>query len=82
MSLVDDSLVPWDVGVGVIAPSERGINNSSKGTESGVVVNVDLHVFVRPGAIDVVGEETVIPCKVSTNGFGVGIEEDLVRVES
>lgn len=82
MGLIDNSLVPWDVGMSIIAPSEGGINDSAKRTMGSIVGSVDLEVLVEAVAIDVIREETVVPCEISANGFGIGIEEHLVAVES
>ena len=78
VQLVDHGVVPRGAGVGVVAPREEGVGHHRPGDVGGRVAPVALVV----GAARAVAEDGLVPVEAAVDGQGVGVDEQLGRVEA
>ena len=76
--LVDDAAVEADAGRSVVAPAEGAVDDAGLEVVGGAVALVIGEVV--PG-LHLVAEQGRVPLELADDGFGVGIEQELVGVE-
>src|SRR5690348_3339782 len=76
----DDRLFPRDLRPAVLTPSESGFDNLAFRNETGVVASVERQI-VAFGS-DAISENGIVPTQFALEHLSVGIEQQLVRVES
>ena len=79
VALVDDRLVPGDSRKAVVAPRERVVHDHALGHASRAVPGVEDLILL--GVSDPVSEHDVARFDLAADRFGVGIEQELVKVE-
>ena len=80
VGLVDDALVPFAAGAPVAAPGKGGVHHLTFGQPSGVVAPVEAEVGVARA--DAVAEMRVCPFQIAHEISGIGVDKELVRVET
>src|SRR5262245_39947414 len=80
MHLIDDGPVPGNVELPISAPGERLVNDDALGDAPGIVSGIERQISLV--IADPVAKHRVRPFDHSGNGFRVGIEEQLVRIEA
>jgi hypothetical protein len=78
--LVDDGLVPGPLPRPRAAPGEGGVDDLAFWHEGGAVALVERQVLLR--IADHVAEQRVVPLQGAMQPLGVGIDQQLVRVEA
>ncbi len=78
VQLVDHGVVPRGAGMGVVAPREEGVGHHRPGDMGGGVAPVALVV----GPARAVAEHGLVPVEAAVDGQGVGVDEQLGRVEA
>src|SRR5262249_13014461 len=77
---IDNRVMPGDVGGRVVAPTKRGIHHHTLGEAWRTVAGIQAEV--RLGVADGIAKQGVTPANGAGNGFGIGIEEQLRRIEA
>ena len=77
--LVDHGLVPRDAWRAIVPPGECRIDHHALGRMGGAVARVQTEVGIRMPYL--VSEQGVVPLDRPVDGFGVGVQEQLVRIE-
>ena len=80
VGLVDDRVLPRHLRQPVVPPLEPVLDDGAERGERRAVARVEAEVLVR--VADLVAEEAVVPPDGAADALGVGVEEDLVRVEA
>ena len=80
VALVDQGAAPGHVRRPIIAPRERALDHEALGHDARAVALVEAQV--DGGVADLVPEDLVRGVHRAGNGFGVRIDEQLVRVEA
>ncbi len=80
MGLVDDRALPGDLRRPIIAPGEGGIDHHAFGHARGIVPPVDGQVLAPPA--DPVAEMGIGPAKRPREVPGIGVDEQLGRIEA
>ena len=78
--LVDDRQFPRDGGTALASPSEGGVDHPAFRNKGGAVPLVEAEVLV--GMVEGVGEQLRAPFEAANELLGVGIDQQLVRVEA
>ena len=79
VDLVDDRVGERGIGRAIACPVEVAVDHDGFGDAVGGVLVVALEVIA---AGDVVGEDGGLPVDVASDGLGVGVDEELGRVEA
>ena len=79
VGLVDDGTIPRRLRMAVVVPGERVVDDDAFGHSSGAIGVVDLEIVSRMAHL--VGKERVIPLDLARDRLGVGIDEQLGRIE-
>jgi len=77
VSLIDDSLMPGDVGRRIVGPGEGSVDNRGQGTVGSIIVIIEI-VVVR----EAIAKHRLVPLHVSGHSFGIGVQDHLVSIES
>src|SRR5215831_5319865 len=78
--LVGDRHFPGDRGTALASPSEGGVDHPAFRNKGGAVPLVKAEVLV--GMVEGVGEQLRAPFEAANELLGVGIDQQLVRVEA
>jgi hypothetical protein len=79
MQLIDDGLMPGNIGAAVPLPIKAGIDHLALEHAGCAVATAEAQVL--PGAADAVTELGIAPGDGADNRLGVGVEQQLVRIE-
>ncbi len=79
MGFVNDRLVPRGLRVGILAPGETGIHDTTLVCVAGAVPFVEREVLL--GVADLVAEDRIVPDDPPGQRLRVGIDQELVVVE-
>jgi hypothetical protein len=79
VGLVDDGALPRDAGAALAAPGEGRVHHAAFLDEPRAVALVEGQVVAR---FQLVAEDLRAPDQVADDGAGIGVEEELVRVEA
>src|SRR3954451_1139447 len=80
VGLIDDRVFPWDRWAAVLPPGECRVDDDALGHSTRVVPSIKRQVGAcAAGAISEMG---IAPDEASRQFFGVGVDEELVRVEA
>ncbi len=78
--LVDQRPVHGRAGRPVVAPSKGRIDDGGQRRKRGVIPRIERDICRR--VADLVSEEGIVPTHHSADVFGIGVQEDLVRIET
>ncbi|EXI74697.1 MAG: hypothetical protein AW07_01625 [Candidatus Accumulibacter sp. SK-11] len=80
VQLVDDALMPGNIRAAVPVPVESGIDHLALGHARPAIAAAEAQILV--GTADAVTELGIAPLDGADNRFGVGVEQQLVRIEA
>ncbi len=79
VQLEDDGLFPRDLRAAILTPGESGFDDPALWDIARVVAPVKRQILAR--AADAVGKDSVAPTNSALECFGVGVDQQLVRIE-
>src|SRR5215207_4100996 len=77
MALVDDTGLPWCVEVAIPLPIERRIDDNALGHDHPAVLEIRDQISIWIDTRERITRERVVPADGTTDGPGVGIEQQL-----
>ncbi len=80
VQLVDDGFMPWRSRRMIVVPGERGIDDAAFGHIGGIVAPIHGQILI--GMADPVAEQVVVPAQSSAQFLRVGIDQELLGVET
>ena len=79
VQLVNDGPLPRNTRRPVVAPGEGRIDDTAPRHEGRAVATIEAEVVA---AFELVAEQRRMPLQLANNGFGIRIEQELVRIEA
>src|SRR5215510_12045743 len=80
VQFINNGLVPWRARRVVVAPGKSWINDYSQWGIGGVVAVVKRQIRFR--VANTVGKKLIGPSHIPTQGFGIGVEHNLVGIKA
>ena len=80
VQFVSQGLVPWRARWRIVAPTERRINDDALGHRTGAVAVILGEIGIR--VADGVAEYDIAPGNGAGDGFRIGVEQQLRRIET